>query len=314
MTENDTGKPLRCGVVGVGYLGRHHARIYHELDDCELVGVLDSNDEATTAACDAHSCRRFGSIAELGEACEAVSVAAPTDLHAELALPLLEAGCHLLVEKPLCTSTEEAEAIVNKAKECERIVQVGHIEHYNPVMTFLEKAVAAPRYLTVERLAPFQPRGTEVGVVLDLMIHDVGIAMALVDSPIERIDAIGVKVLSVTEDIANARLTFANGCVANLNASRVSEKKARECRVFQDSGYLSLDFMNQKGHLITKGASSLERSDVPVEKGEPLALELAEFARCVRLADKPKTDVDFGKSALEVALEITRLIEEGWES
>ena len=153
-----------------------------------------------------------------------------------------------------------------------------------------------------------------VGVVLDLMIHDVGIAMALVDSPIERIDAIGVKVLSVTEDIANARLTFANGCVANLTASRVSEKKARECRVFQDSGYLSLDFMNQKGHLITKGASGLERSDVPVEKGEPLALELAEFARCVRLADKPKTDVDFGKSALEVALEITRLIEEGWES
>ena len=198
MTDNESTRvPLRCGVVGVGYLGRHHARIYHELEDCELVGVLDSNSEAAQAACDAHSCRRFVSIAELGEACEAVSVATPTDLHAELALPLLEAGCHLLVEKPLCASTEEAESIVNKAKEHECIVQVGHIEHYNPVMTFLEEAVVAPRYLTVERLAPFQPRGTEVGVVLDLMIHDVGIAMALVDSPIERIDAIGVKVLSV---------------------------------------------------------------------------------------------------------------------
>ncbi len=315
MTDDEnTRTPLRCGVVGVGYLGRHHARIYHELDGCELVGILDSNDEAASAACEAHSCRRFENLDELGEACEAISVAVPTDLHAELALPLLEMGCHLLVEKPLCASTEEAESIVNKAKECERIVQVGHIEHYNPVMTFLEEAVTAPRYLTVERLAPFQPRGTEVGVVLDLMIHDVGIAMALVDSPIERVDAIGVRVLSVTEDIANARLAFDNGCVANLNASRVSEKKAREFRVFQDSGYLSLDFMNQKGHLIEKSSAGLQKREVPVEKGEPLAIELAEFARCVRLADKPKTDVDFGKSALEVALEITRLIQEGWEN
>ncbi len=307
-------EPLRCGVVGVGYLGQHHARIYHEMQECELVGILDPNDEAAEKVCNAYSCRRFRSVADLGESCEAVSVVTPTDLHADLALPLLDAGCHLLVEKPLCASTSEAESIVNRSKERQRIVQVGHIEHYNPVMAFLEEAVATPRFLTVERLAPFQPRGTEVGVVLDLMIHDVGIALALVDSPIKRLDAIGVKVLSVTEDIANARLTFANGCVANLNASRVSEKKAREFRVFQDSGYLSLDFMNQKGHLIEKSPSGLRKSEVPVEKGEPLALELADFARCVRLADKPKTDVDFGKSALEVALEITRLIQDGWQS
>lgn len=307
------GKGLTCGVAGVGYLGQHHARIYHQLENCELVGILEPNDEAADTACKAYGCRRFENLAEMGACCEVVSVVAPTDLHAELALPLLEAGCHLLVEKPLCSSLEEAEAIVSKAQEGERIVQVGHIEHYNPVMTFLEDAVSSPRFLTVERLAPFQPRGTEVGVVLDLMIHDVGIAMALVPSTIERIDAIGVRVLSVTEDIANARLTFANGCVANLNASRVSEKKARELRVFQDSGYLSLDFMNQAGHLISRTSSGLEKSDVPVEKGEPLALELAEFIRCVRLADKPKTDVAFGKSALEVALEITRLIHEGWE-
>ncbi len=307
------GKPLACGVAGVGYLGKHHARIYDQLDECELVGILEPQDEAATEACVAYGCRRFKDLAEMGEACEAVSVVAPTDLHAELALPLLDAGCHLLVEKPLCSSIEEAESSVAKAKERERVVQVGHIEHYNPVMDFLEDAVTEPRYLTVERLAPFQPRGTEVGVVLDLMIHDVGIAMALVDSPIERVDAIGVRVLSPTEDIANARLAFANGCVANLNASRVSEKKAREIRVFQDSGYLSLDFMNQKGHLITKSATGLDKSDVPVRKGEPLALELAEFARCVRLTEVPKTDVAFGKSALEVALEITRLIHQAWE-
>lgn len=315
MTEanQNSPAPLRCGVVGVGYLGTHHARIYHELEGCELVGVLDVNDEAAETVCRERDCRRFSSLAELGEACEAVSVVVPTDRHAEVALPLLDAGCHLLVEKPLCASTEEAEAIVDKARERNRIAQVGHVEHYNPVMTFLEEAVKAPRFLTSERLAPFQPRGTEVGVVLDLMIHDVGIVTALADSPVEKVEAIGVRVLSPTEDIANARLTFANGCVADLNASRVSEKKAREIRVFQDSGYLSLDFMNQRGHLIEKGPAGLDKREVPVEKGEPLAIELAEFVRCVRLADQPKIDARFGKSALEVALEITRLVRAGWE-
>ena len=179
-------------------------------------------------------------------------------------------------------------------------------------MDFLERAVDCPKYLTGERLAPFQPRGTEVGVVLDLMIHDVGIAMALVASPLKTVDAIGVRVLSTTEDIANARLVFQNGCVANLSASRVSEKKAREIRVFQDSGYLSLDFMNQKGHLIERKGAALEKKDLPVEKGEPLALELRAFIKCVREAETPKTDGRFGKSALEVALEITRQIQSSW--
>ena len=236
----------------------------------------------------------------------------PTDLHAEVSIPLLDYGCHLLVEKPLCTSSAEAELILSRAKENKLIVQVGHIEHYNPVMDFLEEAVDAPKYLTVDRLAPFQPRGTEVGVVLDLMIHDIGIALALVSSPLKSVEAIGVRVLSRTEDIANARLAFENGCVANLNASRVSEKKAREIRVFQDSGYLSLDFMNQKGHFIQKKEMQLERNDVPVEKGEPLALEIASFLDCVLKAKTPKTDGSFGKSALEVALTVTKKIESGW--
>jgi predicted dehydrogenase len=192
------------------------------------------------------------------------------------------------------------------------MVQVGHIEHYNPVMDYLENAVVSPKYLTVDRLAPFQPRGTEVGVVLDLMIHDIGIALALVASPLKSVEAIGVRVLSPTEDIANARLVFENGCVANLNASRVSEKKAREIRVFQDSGYLSLDFMNQKGHFIQKKGMALDRNEVPVEKGEPLALEIESFLDCVIEAKKPKTDGLFGKSALEVALSVTQKIESGW--
>ena len=305
---------LKCGVAGVGYLGKHHARLYHAMDQAELVGIFEPNDDAALAVCREYGCRRFSSLAELGAASDAVSVVCPTDLHAEVSLSLIEHGCHLLVEKPLCVSSMEAESILEKAKLAKIMVQVGHIEHYNPVMTFLEGEVEQPRYLTVERLAPFQPRGTEVGVVLDLMIHDVGIAMALVDSPIERIDAIGVRVLSATEDIANARLVFANGCVANLSASRVSEKKAREIRVFQDSGYLSLDFMNQKGHLIKKSGPTLERHEVPVEQGEPLALELASFLSCVQDATTPKTDGSFGKTALEVALTISRQIQSSWSS
>ena len=303
---------IACGVAGVGYLGQHHARIYHELDVSEFIGFYEPNEQAAQKIKEAYSVKRFSSLEELAKECDAVSVVCPTDLHAEVSIPLLDYGCHLLVEKPLCTSSTEAELILSRAKENKLIVQVGHIEHYNPVMDFLEEAVDAPKYLTVDRLAPFQPRGTEVGVVLDLMIHDIGIALALVSSPLKSVDAIGVRVLSQTEDIANARLVFENGCVANLNASRVSEKKAREIRVFQDSGYLSLDFMNQKGHFIQKKGMQLDRNEVPVEKGEPLALEIASFLDCVLKAKTPKTDGSFGKSALEVALTVTKKIESGW--
>jgi predicted dehydrogenase len=303
---------MNCGVAGVGYLGKHHARIYHSLEGCELVGVYEPDDEAADAVCREFDCKRIKSLDELAQSCDVISVVCPTDKHAEVALPLMRKGCHLLVEKPLCVSVPEAEALLGQAKESGIVLQVGHIEHYNPVMAFLEEQVDCPRYFTGERLAPFQPRGTEVGVVLDLMIHDIGIAMALISSPIKSVDAIGVRVLSPTEDIANARLVFENGCVANLSASRVSEKKAREIRVFQESGYLSLDFMNQKGHLIRKSGATLEKSEVPVEKGEPLALELSAFIDCVREASTPKTDGVFGKSALEVALTVTKQIQSAW--
>ena len=270
--EREMNNTIKCGVAGVGYLGRHHARIYKSLDGCDLVGVYEPNDEAAIGICEEYQCLRFDSLTELADACDVISVVCPTDRHAEVALPLMEKGCHLLVEKPLCVSVAEAKSMLEQAKKSGTILQVGHIEHYNPVMAFLEEQVDCPKYLTVERLAPFQPRGTEVGVVLDLMIHDIGIVMALIASPIQSVDAIGVRVLSPTEDIANARLVFENGCVANLSASRVSEKKAREIRVFQESGYLSLDFMNQKGHLIRKNEASLEKSEVPVEKKAPLLL------------------------------------------
>ena len=284
---------IRCGVVGVGSLGQHHARIYASMPGAELVGLFDTSVARASEISEKFGCRRFGSVEELAAVCDAVSVVVPTDLHEKVALPLLAAGCHLLIEKPICASLEEAERVLLAAKARNCLVQVGHVEHFNPVMAFLEKEASRPQYLTAERLAPYQVRGTEVGVVLDLMIHDIGIVLALVKSPIARIDSVGINVLSKTEDIANARIQFENGCVANLSASRMSLKKAREIRIFQDNAYLSLDFMNQSGHLVRKSdiiafglkmkvglvkagdTSSIPVHQIPIEKGEPLALEVA---------------------------------------
>jgi predicted dehydrogenase len=310
----------------VGSLGQHHARIYATLPGAELAGIYEPNDARAAEICAKFNCRRFATIEELGDACDAVSVVVPTDRHAEVALPLLAKKTHLLIEKPICASLEEAEQVMAAARKHGCIVQVGHIEHFNPVMAFLEKQVDHPQYLTAERLAPYQPRGTEVGVVLDLMIHDIGITLALIKSPIVKIDSVGVSVLSKTEDIANARIQFENGAVANLSASRMSLKKAREIRVFQDNAYLSLNFMEQKGHLVKKSdiiayglkmkiglvkagdVSSIPVKEIPIEKGEPLALELASFVDSVTQARQPKVGAALGKSALEVAITITEQI------
>ncbi len=299
---------IRCGVVGTGYLGQHHARIYAALEGCELIGIVEADDERAAEICRKYGCKRLDTVADLAEACDAVSVVVPTDRHCEVAMPLLEGGCHLLIEKPLCTGLAEAEKILNAAKASGCIVQVGHIEHYNPVMGFLEKAVTDPQFITVDRLAPFNPRGTEVGVVLDLMIHDIGILLALVNSPVKSVQAVGVNVLSGSEDIANARITFESGCVANVNTSRVSMKKIREIRVFQPSNYLSLDFMNQSGHFLRKEGIELVREKIPIEKDEPLQLELASFVQVVRETGEPRVGAELGKSALELAIQITEII------
>ena len=299
---------IRCGVVGAGYLGQHHARIYAGLEECELLGIVESDDARAAEICEAYDCQRFATLEALAEVCDAVSVVVPTDHHRNVAVPLLEGGCHLLIEKPLCTSLAEAEDILSAAKAAGRIVQVGHIEHYNPVMGYLENAVTNPQFITADRLAPFNPRGTEVGVVLDLMIHDLGVILALVRSPIQQVDAVGVNVLSQSEDIANARITFENGCVANINTSRVSMKKVREIRVFQPANYLSLDFMNQSGHFLHKEGAELVREEIPIEKDEPLKLELASFLEVVKDAGQPKVGAELGKSALELAIQITELI------
>jgi predicted dehydrogenase len=317
---------IRCGVAGVGSLGQHHARIYATLPNVEFMGIFEPNDVRAAEICARYGCRRYLTLEELGAACDAVSVVVPTDRHAAVALPLLAQGCHLLIEKPICASLAEAEQVLAAAQEHDRIVQVGHIEHFNPVMGFLEREVVEPRFITAERLAPFTPRGTEVGVVLDLMIHDIGIVLELVKAAVTRVDSVGVSLLSRTEDIANARLEFANGCVANLSTSRMSLKKVREIRVFQPSGYFSFDFMKQSGHLVRKTGmldyaaklmagqvqpgdlAALPLEEVPLEKGEPLALELAHFVDSVARAHQPKVGAALGRRALEVAITVTEQI------
>jgi predicted dehydrogenase len=317
---------IRCGVAGVGSLGQHHARIYAELKGAELAGIYDTSKARAAEIAAKLKCPVFDSLEALGDACDAVSVVVPTDLHEQVALPLLAKGCHLLIEKPICASLEEAERVLAAAQAHQCLVQVGHVEHFNPVMAFLEKEADRPQYLTAERLGTYQVRGTEVGVVLDLMIHDIGIVLALVKSPIAKIDSVGINVLSKTEDIANARIEFENGCVANLSASRMSLKKAREIRIFQDNAYLSLDFMNQSGHLVRKSdiiayglkmkvglvkagdTSSVPVRQIPIEKGEPLALELAHFVDSITRSLQPKVGAALGKSALEVAIAITEQI------
>jgi predicted dehydrogenase len=319
-------RSVRCGVVGVGSLGQHHARLYAALPGAELAGVYDIDRKRAAEIAGKHGCRAFDSLDELGRASDAVSIVTPTKAHAATALSLMSNGCHVLIEKPLCESLAEAEQVLAAAKAHDRVVQVGHVEHFNPVMSYLEKAASSPKFITTERLGPYNARNIDTGVVLDLMIHDIGIVLALAKSPVRRIDSVGINVLSKTEDIANARLEFESGCVANLNASRISMKPNREIRIFQEDAYLSLDFMNQKGHLIKKSdiiaygiklkiglakagdASGIPVHPIPIEKGEPLAIELAHFIESVGRAHQPKVGAELGKSALEVAIRITEQI------
>jgi predicted dehydrogenase len=310
MKSTFTGlkRPIRCGVVGAGYLGEHHIRILSSTEGVEWMGFYEQNAVRADEIKSRYSGRVYSSLEQLAKDCDAVSVVVPTTEHKRVADVLLDAGCHLLVEKPLCATVDEAIHLTESAKNKGLLVQVGHVEHFNPVMGYLEQAIDRPRFITADRLAPFQPRGTEVGVVLDLMIHDIGLVLQLVRQPLVKVESVGVAVLSSYEDIANARLTFADGCIANLNTSRVSEKKVREFRVFQNDTYLSMDFMNQKGHLLQRRDGCLSREEIPLETGEPLRLEIESFIECIRRGEIPKVDAVLGTTALEVAVEITRQI------
>lgn len=291
--------PVRTGVIGVGALGTHHARLYAETPEAELIGVYDANPDQAGKIAEVHHCRVYPSPAALAADVEAVSVAVPTDLHFDTVQPLLDAGIHVLVEKPLASHLDQGRQLIELAERNNRILAVGHVERYNPILQCLQSVAGTPRFISAERLAsyppprhPLPPRGTEASVVHDLMIHDLDIILSLVDSPVEQIDAIGIAILSPTEDIVNARLRFADGCVATLNASRLSKDRLRKIRIFKDTAYLSLDYQEQKGEMATVQDGAVAFESVPVHEGNALLHELEDFCRCVQSARQIETSTE----------------------
>ncbi len=304
-------RKVKVGVFGVGSLGQWHARIYSEMPEAELVGVYDASELRAREIAERYGTRVFASQAELVEAVEAASVVVPTDLHLEVAGALLRAGRHVLVEKPIAASTAEAEEMVALARASGVILQVGHVERFNPVLSYLEQVARKPRFIEAHRLAPYpppreglHPRGTEVSVVLDLMIHDIEVILHLVRSKVVAFDAVGVPVLSPSEDIANVRLQFEDGCVANITASRISPERMRKIRVFVGDAYISLDYQNQSGDIFRKTAGGIEREPVPIEKGEPLDNQLRSFVRCVIGRDQPLVSGEHAAESLRLAADI----------
>ena len=295
---------IKVGVIGVGHLGKEHVRIYSALAGCELAGVFDINPDVKEKFARKYKVCAFNSTEEMTLGVDAVSVVVPTSAHFEVAGAFLKAGRHVFVEKPITETTAQAGELVKLAHESKLILQVGHVERFNPVMSYLEKQVADPRFIEAHRLSPYPGRGTDVSVVLDLMIHDLDVVLHLVRSPLVSIDAVGVPVLSSTEDIANARMKFANGCVANLTASRISPEKTRKIRVFSPTHYLSLDYQNQEGLIYWKENQAIKREKVPIEKDEPLKLELAAFVHAVEHRLEPRVSGRAGKQALDVAIQI----------
>ncbi|MFZ5805635.1 MAG: Gfo/Idh/MocA family oxidoreductase [Verrucomicrobiota bacterium] len=299
---------VKVAVIGVGHMGTNHARVYSEIKNAELVGVYDINKDVCRKIAQLHGVRGFGSLEEAMEAADAVSVVTPTTHHFEVGSKCLEAGKHVLIEKPFTSDTKQAMRLVEIAEKNEVILQVGHVERFNPVLTALEERLTHPMFIESHRLSPYPGRSTDIGVVMDMMIHDIEIILHLVKSPIQSIDAVGISVLSKGEDIANARLRFKSGCVANITTSRISQDKMRKIRVFQDNAYLSLDYQKQSGEIYRKNGAQIKRESIPVLKDEPLKKQLESFLDCVQTKSEPVVSGAHASAALKVAAKIVEEI------
>ena len=295
---------LRVGVVGVGHAGARHAQIYASLPGVRLVAVCDTEAARAKQTAAALGCRATTDYRALLEDVEAASVAVPTSLHAAIGLTLLERGVHLLIEKPLAATLPQADALIRTARRRGCVLQVGHVERFNAAIRSAQRFLTHPRFIEVHRLSPYPHRSTDVSVVLDVMIHDLDLIAWLVRSRATRIEATGVPVLSQSEDIANARLTFASGCIANLTASRISDESIRRIRVFQEANYLSIDYKAQTVELAHKQGRDIRRVQLPVNRRAPLQDELAAFVRSVRAHHPPLVSGAEGRAALALALRI----------
>ncbi|HUQ12095.1 MAG TPA: Gfo/Idh/MocA family oxidoreductase [Steroidobacteraceae bacterium] len=306
---------IRAAVIGVGYLGRFHAQKYAQLTDCELAAVVDGREEVRKAVAAETGAQPFADYRELLGKVDAVSVVTPTPAHFEIADAFLRAGAHVLVEKPITETPEQARALITRAASGNRILQVGHLERFNSAVLAAEPHLKAPRFMECHRLAPYKERGTDVNVVLDLMIHDIDLVQSLAGSELVSIDAIGSPVFSGEIDIANARLRFANGCVANTTASRVSLKTERKLRIFEDAAYISLDLQQKILTLIRKREGVPQPGQLPVtieeanlEQGDALKAEIISFLDCIRNNRRPIVSGEDGLRALETAIRITEQV------
>jgi predicted dehydrogenase len=299
---------LKVAVIGVGHLGSIHAKIYKESPNCELVGICDTNKACLNQVCSSLEVTGYTDYKELFNKAQAVSIAAPTLLHHKIAADFLKAGIHTLVEKPFTLTLEEADNLIKISAENKLILQVGHIERFNSAFAATLKIIKIPKFIECHRLSSFPNRSLDVGVVLDIMIHDIDIVLGLVNSPLERIDSVGVNVLTKFEDIANARLTFKNGCVANLTASRVSDEAMRKIRIFQEDTYISLDYKNAEASVYRKAFFKITKEKLPIEKEQPLQKELESFIACVKNKTTPLVSGPVAREALAVALKIQNQI------
>lgn len=306
--------PVRVAVVGVGHLGRHHARVLSDLPEATLVGVVDADPARAQAIAASSGCKVFPDVAGLIGKVDAVSIASPTEVHAALALPLLAAGIDVLVEKPMTRSLDEADALLAAARASGALLAVGHIEQFNPAVEAARPHVHDPRFIEVHRLGTFPERSLDIDVVFDLMIHDLGVVLDWVKSPVVQVEAVGVPVLTPRVDIANARLRFANGCIANLTASRISREPTRKIRFFQPSTYVSIDYKAQEVEVwgLVPQAEGLPRiggGKLDVQRDEPLRRELADFVAAVRDRRPPGVPGERGRDALALATQIVAHME-----
>jgi predicted dehydrogenase len=308
-------KKIRAAVIGVGYLGRFHAQKYAQATGCELVAVADSRQDAGEKVAAEVATRWVEDYRELLGNVDAVSIVTPTPAHFPIARDFLNAGAHVLVEKPITETVGEAREMIELAASNKRVLQVGHLERFNAAILAAEPYLRSPRFVECVRMAPYRERGTDVNVVLDLMIHDIDIVQTIVDAPITSIDAVGTPVFSDEIDIANARIHFANACVANVTASRVSVKTERKLRIFEDAAYLSLDLQQKILTLIRKRPPSDPPGPLPViieeqnlDQGDALKAEIESFLDCIRTGRPPVVSGEAGLMALETAMRITEQV------
>jgi predicted dehydrogenase len=307
----NAGPPLRIAVIGVGHLGRHHARILAALPGVTLAGVCDTDAARARQVASDAGCEIIGDLAALPGLVDAVTIAVPTEAHARVALPLVERGIPVLLEKPLARSLDEADAILAAAERSGALVAAGHTERFNPAVEAARPLLRKPRFVEVHRLGAFPDRSLDIDVVFDLMIHDLDVVLSVVESEVAAVDAVGVPVLSPRIDIANVRLRFQSGCIANLTASRISRERVRKIRFFQHDSYVSIDYTAQELEVwrlvrSASGPPSIEGGKLPVTQGEPLQRELADFVEAVKHRRQPGVPGIQGRRALALADQIMR--------